>query len=61
MATLRSFNGEHGRDRTCDLELRRLSLYPTELRARNHRKTSSILTDFAKNIKSNLHQISNRN
>lgn len=29
--------GAPGRNRTCDLELRRLLLYPTELRARGGR------------------------
>lgn len=28
-------SGDPGRDRTCDLEIRSLSLYPTELRGQN--------------------------
>ena len=31
-------NGAPGRIRTCGLKLRRLLLYPTELRARTHMK-----------------------
>ncbi len=40
--TLESGVGRRGRDRTCDPQLRRLMLYPTELRAR----TSFILGDW---------------